>query len=93
MSIDMTALSINISEKLARESTKAAEELGISRTEFIRRAIKHEITNYKRYAEQEIIGETLCAMEEQRKYKIISEEIDDNLNSSPPDEEEEWWSR
>jgi hypothetical protein len=49
---NMTNLSIILPDTIAEASTKVAKELGVSRTEFIRRAIIHELDNYKTKSEE-----------------------------------------
>ena len=39
----MAAISLKLSDELAQQSTKAAEKIGISRTELIRVALEHEL--------------------------------------------------
>ena len=49
----MTTLSINLPTTLAKASQEAAMNLGISRTQFIRQAITHEIAHYQAKLEEE----------------------------------------
>ena len=44
----MTAVLVNLPETIKQESMKAAKYLGLSRTEFIKRAVIHELDNFKK---------------------------------------------
>ena len=50
--LNMTSLSITISDTIAKASNEAEKELGVSRTEFIRRAIIHELDDFKTRSEE-----------------------------------------
>lgn len=89
----MTTLSIVLSDNLAKSSKQAAAKLGISRTQFIRQAIKHELENYQSKLEQEAIVKSISAMKKSRKYLDEAEKITESLYSSLPDEEDEWWKK
>jgi hypothetical protein len=55
----MTALSINLPNQLAEASQQAAEALGISRTQFIRQAVIHELANFHAQRERELMARHL----------------------------------
>ena len=81
----------NSREELALESKALAKELGISRTEFIRRALRHEVQAIKARLEREAMAEALKAMREDPVYLEESEEIQAGLNECLPSEEDRWW--
>ena len=87
----MAALSLKLPEELALESKALAKELGISRTEFIRRALRHEVEAIKARLEREAMAEALKAMREDPVYLEESEEIQAGLNECLPSEEDWWW--
>ena len=74
----MTTLSIILSDPLAKASQEAALKLGISRTQFIRQAITHELENYQAQLEQEAIIKSFSAMKHNKKY--LKENLRKTLN-------------
>lgn len=93
MRFNMTTLSINLPETLAKASQNAAVKLGISRTQFIRQAIAHELENFQSQLEQEAIIKSFSAMKKNKKYLKDIEKVMDSLNSNLPDEEDNWWNK
>lgn len=89
----MTSLSITLPDTLAKASQEAAGKLGISRTQFIRQAIAHELEKFQSQLEQEAIVKSISAMKKNKKYLAESEKITGGLNSDLPDEGEEWWNK
>lgn len=89
----MTTLSIILPDTLAKASQEAAVKLGISRTQFIRQAIAHEVENYQTQLEQEAIINSISAMKQSKKYLKEAEKIAEGLNSNLPAEEEQWWNK
>ncbi|MEY3430026.1 MAG: hypothetical protein RI930_895 [Pseudomonadota bacterium] len=79
----MTNLSIILPDTIAEASTKVAKELGVSRTEFIRRAIIHELDNYKTKSEE--LGIIKSSKE--------SKKLIDSLFTELPQEEDKWWDK
>ena len=51
----MATLSFILSEYLANESKKVARRLGVSRTQFIRQAITHELKTFNLQLDQKSI--------------------------------------
>ena len=89
----MTALSIILSDALAKASQEAAGTLGISRTQFIRQAIIHELENFQTQLEQEAIVSSIAAMKKSKSYLKEAEKIEQELNLDLPTEEEGWWNK
>lgn len=87
----MTTLSITMPDKLADASCAAAKYLGISRTEFIRQAITHELNHIQAQKEREAIIQSIKAMKKNKAYLQDSEELDNSFNSTLPIEDKEWW--
>ena len=87
----MAALSLKLPDELALESKVLAERLGISRTEFIRRALRHEVKAIKARLKREAMAEALQAMREDPAYLEESEESQAGLNECLPSEEDRWW--
>ena len=75
----MINLSIILPDTIAEASTKVAKELGVSRTEFIRRAIIHELDNYKTKSEELGIIKSFNAMKKSTKYSKASQKLIDSL--------------
>jgi metal-responsive CopG/Arc/MetJ family transcriptional regulator len=88
---DMTAISLKLPDDLARQSTRVAERLGISRTELIRVALEHELADINRRMEREEMAKALEAMREDPDYGRESELLDQGVMESLPDEPENWW--
>ena len=74
----MSSLSIILPERLAKASQIVAKELGISRTEFIRQAISHELKSYQARLELEAMIKSIKAMKASKSYLTHTEE-------------DEWW--
>jgi metal-responsive CopG/Arc/MetJ family transcriptional regulator len=79
-------------DPLAKASQEAAKTLGISRTQFIRQAIAHELESFQAELEREAMVRSVLAMKNSKKYLKESDEIDEGLNSDLP-KEEEWWNK
>ncbi|MCC8371854.1 MAG: ribbon-helix-helix domain-containing protein [Rickettsia endosymbiont of Pseudomimeciton antennatum] len=89
----MTSLSITLPDTIARASNEAAKKLGISRTEFIRQAIIHELNNFQLQAEQVAIVKSFTAMKKSKEYIEEMVEITETLNSELPQEGKKWWNK
>ena len=89
----MTTLSIILPDNLAKASREVAGKLGISRTQFIRQAIAHELEDFQSKLEQEAILQSISAMKKSKKYLKEAEKITEGLNSDLPNDGEEWWSK
>lgn len=89
----MTALSIHLPENLAKASQEAAAELGVSRTEFIRQAVIHELENFQAARERNAMAKSFAAMRNHPGYMKESDGLDKGFdNNNLPDDEEEWWT-
>ena len=87
----MTSLSISLSDDLAKASQKAASQLGMSRTSFIRLAIQHELDAFVRREEQAQIAQALRSLQTNPAYLKEIQDLD-NADFPPlPDEGDEWW--
>lgn len=89
----MTALSIHLPDSIAKASKIAARKLGLSRSEFIRQAILHELDNMQARLELEEMAKSFSAMKKHKDYLSESEEIENQLNDELPEEKEEWWKK
>ncbi len=89
----MTTLSIILPDPLAKASQEAAGKLGISRTQFIRQAIAHELEHFQARLEQEAMVKSMSAMKKSKEYMKEAEKITKALNSDLPDDGEEWWTK
>jgi metal-responsive CopG/Arc/MetJ family transcriptional regulator len=88
----MTSLLITLPDTIAKASNEAAQKLGISRTEFIRQAIIHELSNFRAVLEEKQIIKSFNAMKKSKDYLQESENVIDTLSSELPGEEGEWWN-
>jgi metal-responsive CopG/Arc/MetJ family transcriptional regulator len=89
----MGAVLINLPEFITENSTKAAKDLGISRTEFIKQAIINELDNLKKNTEERKIGKVFQEMKKSEKYLNESNEIIDSLSIILPEEKTTWWNK
>lgn len=89
----MTNLSINFPDNIVKVTSEVAKRLGISRTEFIRQAVIHELDNFQVQLEQNNITKSFAAMKKSKEYQEDTKLMMDRLNSSLPLEGEEWWSK
>lgn len=88
----MTMLSIILPEPIAKASQAVAKELGVSRTQFIRQAIAHELENYYSEREQKAMAKSMTAMKKSKKYLKEINEIMGGMDSNLPDEGDAWWT-
>ena len=77
----MTVISLNLPDDFARESKSIADSIGISRTELIRRALRHELNEVKSQLGREAMALALEVMRDDPAYNQESEELDKGLNS------------
>jgi metal-responsive CopG/Arc/MetJ family transcriptional regulator len=70
----MTAISLKLPDDLATESKLIADSIGISRTEPIRQALKHELSQIKSQIEREAMARALEMMKGDPVYTHESEE-------------------
>jgi len=87
----MTAISLKLPDELARQSTMAAEKMGISRTELIRVALEHELADISKRLEREDMAKALEAMREDPEYERDSAILDEGMTEMLPDEPDNWW--
>jgi metal-responsive CopG/Arc/MetJ family transcriptional regulator len=87
----MTAISLKLPDELARQSTKAAEKMGISRTELIRVALEHELADISKRLEREDMAKALEAMREDPEYVRDSAVLDQGMMEGLPAEPDNWW--
>ncbi|MFP3017661.1 MAG: CopG family transcriptional regulator [Candidatus Tisiphia sp.] len=70
----MISLSITLPNNIATTNNEVAKKLGISRTEFIRKAVIHELNNFQVHLEQNDIIKNFTAMKKSKEYLKESEE-------------------
>ena len=87
----MTAISLKLSDELAQESKSIAETIGISRTELIRQALRHEVSAIKAQLERAAMAEALRTMSTDMHYIQESESVYKGLEEKMPEETENWW--
>ena len=86
----MAALSLKLPDDLALESKAVAEKIGITRTEFIRQALRHELEEVKAQIEREDIAKALIAMRDDPDYLAESESLQARLKDTLPEETTNW---
>ena len=90
----MAAIYIHVTDEIAKASQQAARKLGVSKTQFIRSAILHELENLESRQEQEAIAKCFTKMKTDPQYLQEAKEIEKGLNAPlSDDEEEEWWEK
>ena len=87
----MAAISLKLPDDLARESKSVAERMGISRTELIRRALRHELEEIRSRLERESMAAALRAMAADPDYLGDGEALDAGLSERLPEEPDGWW--
>ena len=87
----MTAISLKLSDELARKSMQAAEKIGISRTELIRVALEHELAAIGKRLERADMAKAFEAMRKDSEYERESRTLDQGLMEGLPNESENWW--
>ncbi len=89
----MIAISLKLPENLIQQSDQLAKELGLSRTELIRRALRHEIQRTRRIRDQEAIATDFAYLATDRNYLAETDELDAGFSDLPDAEEaEDWWN-
>jgi len=88
----MAAISLHLPDDLARESKQVAERIGVSRTELIRQALRHELDSIEARFEREAMAAALVSMRTDASYQQISEAIDEGLAEKVAEEADDaWW--
>lgn len=87
----MASISLKLPAELAQESKLIANKIGISRTEFIRQAIRHEVKEIKAHYEREAMKEALTVMRADTVYLQETESICEDLQEKLPEDSENWW--
>jgi len=87
----MATISLKLPDELARQSTKVAEKLGISRAELIRISLEHELAVITRRLERADMAKAIEAMREDPDYGRESAILDQGLTGGLPKEPVNWW--
>lgn len=87
----MTSISLNLPDDLALESARVAERLGLSRTELIRQAIRHELESIAARLEREAMAAALASMQGDETYRLDSEVLEAGLEDRVAEEPDAWW--
>lgn len=88
----MAAISLHLPDDLARESKQVAERIGVSRTELIRQALRHELDSIEARFEREAMAAAFVSMQTDTSYQQISEAIDEGLAEKVAEEADDaWW--
>lgn len=75
----MTTLSIAIPNDMAKESQHVVKKLGVSRTDFIRQAIQHELEQFHKQL-SEAVARAFVAMKSDKNYRAKAEAIMNHLS-------------
>ncbi len=88
----MRTFSITLPNELADSSQRTAHELGLSRAQFIRMAIGHELRRIERQLMLDAMADSFAAMRDDPNYMQFSEDLDNSLTTELPDDKDEWWT-
>lgn len=90
----MKNLSISLSKDLIIDSDEVAKELGVTRTEFIRQAVIHELKNFKIKNVENNMIKSFEAMKKSKEYLIESEELNIGFGCDLKNNDiGEWWKK
>lgn len=89
----MTTLSISLPDTLAKASQEAASKMGISRTEFIRQAVAHELKHFQEALEEKAMVASMMAMKESQIYCKETDDITDGFSTDFPEDKNGWWNK
>lgn len=87
----MTAISLKLPDDLAQESKAIADKIGITRTELIRQALRHELDEIEARLERAAMAEALTAMRNDSACIQESEALYERLSEPLPEEADNWW--
>lgn len=88
----MKSLLLFFPEILISESDKAADQLGISRSEFIRKSVIHELQKLTKNTIENNIISSFNAMKKSDEYLKENKILDDGLvEEINIDEDDKWW--
>jgi metal-responsive CopG/Arc/MetJ family transcriptional regulator len=88
----MKSLLLSFPEFLISESDKAAVQLGVSRSEFIRQSVIHELKKLAKRTRENNIISSFDAMKKSNNYLKESTILDDGfVEEINIDEDDEWW--
>ena len=88
----MKNLLLSFPEVLIRKSDKAANQLGVSRSEFIRQSVIDELNKLTKQTKETNIISSFNAMKKSNEYLKESEILDDGFAEKINiDEDDKWW--
>lgn len=88
----MDAISLSLSNELVNDSKHFAKQMGVSLTELISQALRHELERLKKHNERELIAASLIAMRNNTAYLNDSHRLDEVLSETLPDDNNNWWT-
>ncbi len=86
----MTTLSINLPDRLAKASQDVASLMGVSRTEFIRQAVAHEVKHFQIKIEEKAMIASMLAMKKDKNYLKEADDIIEGFAGDLPEDPFEW---
>ena len=89
----MTILSISLPDTLAKASQEAASKMGISRTEFIRQAVSHELKHFQEMLEEKAMVASMMAMKKSKIYRKEANDITEGFSTDLPEDKNGWWHK
>ncbi len=89
----MSAIQLRLPSELASASADVAHEMGVSRSEWIRQAIEHELERYRALREKRAMAAALQAMSSDPAARALADDLDAGDHDVLPTEEDAWWRR
>jgi metal-responsive CopG/Arc/MetJ family transcriptional regulator len=87
----MKSLLLSFPEILISKSDDAAIQLGVSRSEFVRQAVIHELEKLAKRTKENNIISSFESMKKSKSYFKESEFLDDGLVENINSDEDDWW--
>lgn len=87
----MSAIQLRLPAELAEASADAAHVLGVSRSEWIRQAIEHELSRYRALREKHAMAASLHAMRTDAQALADADALDRGFSDTLAAEEGTWW--
>ncbi len=89
----MRTFSITLPNDLADSSQEMAETIGLTRAQFIRIAIQHELQRVQRKKTLEEMADSFSTLQKNKKYLKEGAALEQEFSSSLPEERDEWWTQ
>ncbi len=65
--------------------------MGVSRSEFIRLAVKHEVARLEKELKLKAMAKSFTAMRKNKHYIVDSNDLDIGLHDNKTEDADDWW--